>query len=65
MQLNEHHVISALGNVIQFPLWPDNELLEVQPPTQDENQDGQEKASSLTQGDPLATQLYLPGFEPK
>lgn len=65
MQLNEHNVTSDSNDLIQLPLWPDDELPEVQQSAQDESQDVPEEASSPAQGEPSATQLHLPGFEPE
>jgi len=63
MQFNEHNVISDPRDLTQLPLWPDDEISESQEPAQD--QDVQEEASTPAQDEPLAMQLYLPGFEPK
>jgi hypothetical protein len=64
MQLNEHDVIGDINGVIQLPLWPDGEPRE-QRPVEAEDQDGQEETPSPAQDEPLAIQLYLPGFEPE
>jgi hypothetical protein len=65
MQLNEHNVMSNLSDLTQLLLWSDDEMPEVQQPTQDGDRDVQEEASFLAQGESPATQLYLPGFEPE
>ena len=63
MQCNEYNIIGYPSDLTQFPLWPDVEMPESQQPAQD--QDVQEEVSTPAQDEPLATQLYLPGFEPK
>lgn len=65
MQLNEHNVTSDPNDLTQLPLWPDDELLEVPQSVQDKSQNMQEEVPSPAQGEPSATQLYLPGFEPE
>ncbi len=65
MQLNEHYVLGNPSDLTQLLLWSDDEIPEVQQPAQDGDRDVQEEASFLAQGEPSATQLYLPGFEPE
>ena len=48
------------NDLIQLPLWSDDELPEPQQPTQDENQDAQQDTA---RSEPWMIQLYLPGFE--
>ena len=54
--------MSDPSDLTQLPLWPGDELPGVQQPAQDEDQDVQQGTSCL---EPLATQLYLLGFEPQ